>query len=112
MFSDLKLICGSEKVELPCHRAFLSARSPVFLAMFQHDTAEFQKKEIEMPDVEPEVAEMMLKYIYSGDIKTIKPGMEEELLVAADKYSLLELKELCEEVLCRRGGWPGPACPG
>ena len=102
MFSDLKLICGSEKVELPCHRAFLSARSPVFLAMFQHDTAEAQKKEIEMPDVEPEVAERMLKYIYSGHIKSIEPGTEEELLAAADKYRLLELKEHCEVALCER----------
>ena len=102
MFSDLKLICGSEKVELPCHRVVLCARSPVFLAMFQRDTAEAQMKEIEMPDVEPKVAERMLKYIYSGHIKTIEPGMEEELLAAADKYRLLELKEHCEDELCER----------
>ena len=102
MFSDLKLICGSEKVELPCHRVVLCARSPVFLAMFQRDTAEAQMKEIEMPDVEPKVAERILKYIYSGHIKTIEPGMEEELLAAADRYKLLELKEHCELALCER----------
>ena len=42
-------------------------RSPVFRAMFQHDTAEAQKKEVEMTDVEPDVAERMLDYIYTGN---------------------------------------------
>ena len=45
----------------------------------------------------------MLTYIYTG---TLDPDMgdQAELLSAADKYGLLELKELCKEVLCRRGG--------
>ena len=34
--------------------------------MFQHDTAEAQNKEIEMTDVEPEVAEQMLSYFYDN----------------------------------------------
>ena len=75
-------------------------RSPVFRAMFQHDTAEAQRKEVEMTDVEPDVAERMLDYIYTGNLHPA-PGMEADLLAAADKYSLLELKESCEEVLCK-----------
>ena len=67
--------------------------------MFQHDTAEAQKKEIEMTDVEPDVAEAMLHYIYTGSLTHV--GREAELLAAADKYSLLDLKESCEEVLCK-----------
>lgn len=100
MFSDLKLLCGAERRELPCHINILIARSPVFRAMFQHDTAEAQRKEVEMTDVEPDVAERMLDYIYTGNLHPA-PGMEADLLAAADKYSLLELKESCEEVLCK-----------
>jgi len=99
MYSDLKLLCGPGRVELDCHTNILVARSPVFRAMFQHDTAEAQNKEIEMTDVEPEVAEQMLSYIYTGNLS--HRGREADLLAAADKYSLIELKEMCEDVLCR-----------
>jgi len=98
MFSDMKLLCGERRVELLCHTNILAARSPVFQTMFMHDTAEAQNKVVEMTDVEPEVAKEMLQYIYTGN--TTSTGMEAELLAAADKYSLLELKESCEEVLC------------
>jgi len=100
MFSDLKLVCGLRRVELLCHTNILAARSPVFHAMFQHDTVEAQNKEVEMTDVEPEVVEEMLEYIYTG--KTSSTGKEAELLAAADKYSLLELKNECEEALCNK----------
>ena len=103
MFSDLKLLCGPGRVELPCHLNILVARSPVFRAMFQHDTAEAQKKEIEMTDVEPEVAERMLTYIYTGSLGPDMGGREADLLATADKYSLLELKEYCEEVRDKPG---------
>jgi len=98
-FSDLTLICGVGRVELQCHANILVARSPVFRAMFKYDTAEAQKKEIEMTDIEPDVAEAMLNYIYTGCLT--HAGREAELLAAADKYSLLDLKESCEEVLCK-----------
>ena len=62
----------------------MCARSPVFRAMFQHDTAESQKKEIEMTDVDPDVAASMLEYMYTGDLH--HPGREADLLAAADKY--------------------------
>ena len=75
MFSDLKLFCGDERVELPCHRAFLSVRSPVFMAMFEHDTIA-QTREIQIPDIESQVAERMLASIYSGNINSVKPDCE------------------------------------
>ena len=88
MFSDMKLLCGERRVELLCHTNILAARSPVFQAMFMHDTAEAQNKVVEMTDVEPEVAKEMLQYIYTGN--TTSTGMEAELLAAADKYRLEE----------------------
>jgi len=99
MYSDLKLLCGPGRVEFDCHINILVARSPVFKAMFQHDTAEAQNKEVEMTDVDPEVAEQMLSYIYTGNMSV--RGREADLLAAADKYRLMELKEMCEDVLCK-----------
>ena len=89
MYSDLTLVCGVGRVELACHTNILVARSPVFRAMFQHDTAEAQKKEVEMTDVEPDVAEAMLNYIYTGSLH--HSGKEAELLAAADKYRYREV---------------------
>ena len=89
MFSDLKLLCGERKVELSCHTNVLAARSKVFFAMFTHDTVEAQNKVVVMPDLEPEVAEDMLHYIYTGVLKT--NGKEADLLAAADKYRFEEI---------------------
>jgi len=100
MFSDMSLICGESRVEIRCHTNILAARSPVFLAMLSHDTSEAQNKTIIMTDIEPDVANMMLHYMYTG--LTHFEGNEEDLLAAADKYSLLELKDSCEEILCNK----------
>lgn len=35
--SDVVMMIEDEKVEIPVHKAILSARSPVFKAMFHHD---------------------------------------------------------------------------
>ena len=99
MFADLRLVCGQEGVEILCHTNILAARSPVFCAMFQHDTAEARKKQVTVTDLEPQVVRDMLHYIYTGEVK--RSGCEEELLAAADKYSLLELKSMCETALCK-----------
>lgn len=106
MFSDVVLEVGDEKEgrsleELPCHANILCARSPVFRAMFQHDTAEARTRRVRVPDVEPYVARQLLHYMYTGTLGENARGKEDQLLAAADKYSLLELKKLCEKVLCR-----------
>merc|ERR1712098_181108 len=51
-------------------------------------------------NTEPEVFEMMLRYIYTGHA-TIDP-LAKELFAAADQYQLEKLKELCELKLCSR----------
>jgi len=96
-FSDVVLVVGESMEEFHCHRNILSARSPVFRAMFQYDMAESQSNRVKIPDVDPGVMRQLLHYVYTG---TYEEGLELELLVAADKYSLLELKGHCEYVLC------------
>lgn len=98
MFADMRLVCGQEKEEILCHTNILAARSPVFQAMFQHDMKEARTMRVTVPDLEPNVVRYMLHYIYTGVVKC--EGRYEDLLAAADKYSLLELKSTCEENLC------------
>uniref|UniRef100_A0A183BWT3 BTB domain-containing protein n=1 Tax=Globodera pallida TaxID=36090 RepID=A0A183BWT3_GLOPA len=87
--------------EIPVHKAILAARSPVFAAMLQHvDTSESKTGVLEIKDVECGVVKEMLNFIYSG--KSSSPEINEiasDLLIAADKYRLEELKTHCEHCL-------------
>ena len=95
--SDVVLKCGQRS--FLCHKAILSCRSPVFEAMFSHDMQESRHSEVEIEDLEADTVELMLKNIYSGHLD---PGSgTKDLLSAADKYQLSQLKTACELSLSR-----------
>jgi len=97
-YSDVKIVCGDKIFD--CHRIFLSSRSSVFRAMFQHGMTEAQTRRIEIKELEPEVLQAMLEYIYTGNIKdsTMK---SEDMLAAAQMYELGLLKDFYEKKLCK-----------
>lgn len=95
-YSDLKLVAGGERFLV--HKNILAARSRVFAAMIERGTKERNDNTVEIPDVEPEVMRELLRFVYAGKVNNIQT-LACELLVAADKYELLGLKVVCEEVL-------------
>ncbi|XP_057319019.1 speckle-type POZ protein B-like [Microplitis mediator] len=96
--SDVIFIVGDEKFK--AHKIILSARSPVFFAMFTHDMKEKRDNEVAIPDIKPEIFNKMLKFIYTDEIDNLNADAA-YLLEAADKYQLLNLKSLCEESLSK-----------
>ena len=56
------------------------------------------KNAVDIPDIKSEVFEVVLKFIYAGDVNDLE-RFAEELFVAADKYELMELKSKCEDVM-------------
>ena len=93
-FSDVTFNVRGQ--EFRAHKAILSVRSPVFAAMFQHQTKENVTGSVDVHDIEPEVFNIMLRYIYTGQV--LSRQMEEvatELLSTADKYLLGKLKYEC-----------------
>jgi len=98
-FSDVEIECGGKIFN--CHKAILSTRSDVFLAMFQVDMAENRTQKVTIRDMDSEVAREMLQFIYTGgtneDVLKDKSG---KLLEAAERYHLDVLKSLCEDYLC------------
>jgi hypothetical protein len=97
-FADVEVVC-QDKV-FKCHRLILSARSPVFRAMFLNNTVEVPARKVEIEDLQPNILEAMLLFIYSGSV----PNLAEvagELLAAAEKYQLDHLKTLCEDELIK-----------
>ncbi|KAJ8669887.1 hypothetical protein QAD02_001146 [Eretmocerus hayati] len=95
-FSDLTLIVG--KQEYHVHKSILSARSPVFHAMFKHDMRENQENILNIPDVEPHVMEEILRYIYAGKVSHMD-RLDSDLFLAADKYCITGLKNACETLI-------------
>lgn len=97
-FSDVTIVVEDRKFQ--AHRAILAARSPIFAAMFSHEMAESKLNIVTITDVEPEVFDVMLRFIYTDSVENLK-DMALKLLQVADKYDLEKLKILCEESLGR-----------
>lgn len=87
-------------VEYSAHKAIMAARSEVFSRMFSKDSnfAEAQNGRVKIHDVERDVFQEMLNFIYTGKVENLNE-MADDLLAAADKYALARLKVMCEEAL-------------
>jgi len=109
-FSDVTIYANNR--EFKVHKAVLAARSPMFRGMFSHDMKETKYNRVEVSDVDPDVLEEMLRFIYTGksslearlQSKEQKEQEKEQhlaigLLQAANKYQLDRLKLICEEAL-------------
>ena len=87
---------------LHAHKFILSARSPVFAAMFLSGMQESQSSVITIEDVELDVMQAVIRYIYCGDLEENNEdnGMFAiKLFAAADKYNLKLLRTLCESFI-------------
>nr|XP_042903889.1 speckle-type POZ protein-like [Parasteatoda tepidariorum] len=86
-FSDVIIRCGLEV--FPAHKNILSARSSVFAEMLGNTPND---SKLSINDLEPTVMKAVLLYIYSGktDLTTFQSTYD--LLSAADRFCLNELK--------------------
>ncbi|KAI9549148.1 hypothetical protein GHT06_005422 [Daphnia sinensis] len=99
--SDFNLNVGGRI--FPAHKNILAARSKVFAAMFEHETAEKLSNQVDIQDVDPDVFQEVLLYIYSGRMSSA--AMDKKavgVLAMADKYLLDQLKAECETHLMKR----------
>ncbi|XP_049843452.1 ankyrin repeat domain-containing protein 17-like [Schistocerca gregaria] len=87
------LVAGDTR--LVVHRAVLADRSPMFAAMFRHDTLEASSGKVNIEDVGGAVLRELVSYLYTLQVPQL-PGMAQHLLVAADKYGVSRLKAECE----------------
>ncbi|XP_071033388.1 uncharacterized protein [Parasteatoda tepidariorum] len=92
--SDVEL--RADNMSLPAHKFLLSARSPVFRAMFHHqDMLENQSNVVEISDVDPKTLKSFLEFLYTGSVDIIDDESTLELLIIADKYQVLSLIDTC-----------------
>ncbi|XP_058980076.1 protein roadkill-like [Musca domestica] len=95
-FSDVTLVTA-DGTEFKAHRFVLCARSEVFAAMFRNDFSERNTSRITIEDMDAEVMQEMLNYLYTD--RKIPKQMAPALYTAANKYALLHLQGMCEQVL-------------
>ena len=94
--SDFTLKCGSKSFKV--HKAILGARSNVFRAMFLSGMKEAVDGEAIITDVEENILEEILHYLYTGKLSG-KEFAVKSLCYAAKKYELDHLMDLiCERI--------------
>lgn len=99
-FSDVVLTDGKSK-NIRAHRNILCARSVLFRAMFKHNMQESKDGIVYITDIDFSVLQEMVRYMYSGVLRSIDVTLTHDLFVAADKYNLQELKVMCTNLMER-----------
>ncbi|XP_047100908.1 poly [ADP-ribose] polymerase tankyrase-1-like [Schistocerca piceifrons] len=92
---DAMVILEAGDTRLVVHRAVLADRSPVFAAMFAHDTLEACTGVVRIADIGGLVLRELVSYLYTLRAPQL-PGAAPQLLTAADKYGASGLKAECE----------------
>ena len=97
--ADVKFII--EDKEMAAHVANLASASPVMAAMFEPGKfIEGQSRVVEITDIEPEVFQQLLRFVYTGNAPLMQEdSVAEQLLIAANKYQMDKMKAECERTL-------------
>jgi len=94
--TDVEFLVGEEA--FGAHRSLLSARSPVFAAMFASGMKEAETGRVRIEDVDPATFQRFLKFLYTGMLESSAMDEEEELFTVADKYQVTTLMKLSRPV--------------
>ncbi|CAM0902831.1 unnamed protein product [Alopecurus aequalis] len=105
--TDVVFVVGTE--EFPAHKTVLGMRSPVFKAEVHGVMRENNTNRITIGDMQPAVFEALLHFIYTDSLSPAMNGLNgndyremiRHLLVAADRYAMERLKDICESILCK-----------
>ena len=99
--ADVKFVFKDDQVL--AHSAIIAASSPVFAAMFEGERfEEGQTRTVNVEDIDSQVFRKLLQFLYTGRSGISFKDPSDVLLalfLAADKYQVDALKEVCEECL-------------
>jgi hypothetical protein len=95
LFTDFELKFN-DGGSLLCHKSILVSRSPVFNAMITNDMTESRQGFAEITDFDFNIMRQILRFIYCGEVESMDK-IARDLIFAAEKYQLDELKEMCKE---------------
>ncbi|CAL1582352.1 unnamed protein product [Knipowitschia caucasica] len=84
---------------IPCHRLILSACSPYFRELYFSDAGEeSQEKEILLENLDPDLMETIVNYMYSAEID-INDNNVQDILVVANRFQIPSVFTVCVNYL-------------
>ena len=98
LFTDVTLVAADKK-EFRAHKAILAAQSDFFKTRFSSRWQDQRKGDkVELTDVPGNVMEVMLSYMYTGEVAAIEE-VAISVLPFAEEYGLEGLRKMCEQSL-------------
>ena len=91
-YSDVSIRVSGK--EFPCHKVILAAGSPYFKSMFESGMEESRTNTIELRQVDGEVFEKVVHFIYTGHVE-ITASILQELFTQAYMFQVTSLVDLC-----------------
>ena len=92
LHSDITFVVGASGKQFKVHKLVLSTHSSTFQAMLNNGMEESSKSMINLPDQDPAVLELLLKFMYTGQVK-LHRDIAQNLIILADYYGVEILKE-------------------
>lgn len=96
--TDLVVCVGAER--FACHRLHLCAASSFFRALFTSAMRDASSESITLEEIAPSVFGTVLEYVYTGHC-TLTADDVVDVLAAADRLAVIELRERCTRFLQR-----------
>lgn len=94
-FSDFTFVVKEKAFKV--HKNILASQSETMRAMFTTNFIEFVLGECIVDDIEPEIFQLMLHFMYAGKICANLDDVAMDLYRAAHYYRIVKLMEICKE---------------
>nr|CAG8480628.1 1729_t:CDS:2 [Entrophospora candida] len=89
-FNDFSIICGKDRKKVKGCKAILASRCNIFNSIILSDTG--NKNEVIFSDIEPEAMEMVLEFLYTGDVEDCQAKEFDILKIIETYYAAFQLK--------------------
>jgi len=96
---DVTLVAGVEASEASAHKCVLASRSSYFRALFSSEFRERSEGRVLLEDITFEQLMLLLNFIYADDWVVEDADFAFDMIPIADRFSVLDLKRLCERTL-------------
>lgn len=97
-FIDVTLCAGNREID--CHKNILAISSAYFMTMFMSGMMEGQQRKIHIKEMDGQTLELLVDYIYTGEI-TLSTDNVQNVLSAANLFQILSLKDGCAEFMIK-----------
>lgn len=95
-FSDVRFVFGD--IEILAHKQILSENNSAFAEIFKSCV---KSDRVEINDVDSDIFKKLLQFVYHGKVYTSDLDDLLELVVAADKYCVTNLVNICEDLIAK-----------